>query len=328
MEKNQIFSEIREKKSNKYIISSEGFCESDKILIPRLKDALKFFAIDFETKIIVYLRPQVSWFESSYQQIVKDQNVRTIKSFNEYIKLGYIYDYCDYYSHLNLWAKYFKKENIIVIPYDPMQHKAKLYTDFLTAINISNNLELKKPPPQKTNIGLSESTIEFLRWLNILKIDTHLFQEILAIFENNQNEQFNIYNFIDQEKSDEIAQFFEESNRLVALDFLKRDNGILFPEYILNKRSPSPIFIQDDIFIPENFIQHIEFIKSKNKKVLQNLYSQIYVLDSDAKKTKQQFLSLLDSILEKKKTNELLKRNSKFNKLLLILNRYRKSCQI
>jgi len=72
----KIFSEIREKKSNKYIISSEGFCESDKILIPRLKDALKFFAIDFETKIIVYLRPQVSWFESSYQQIVKDQNVK------------------------------------------------------------------------------------------------------------------------------------------------------------------------------------------------------------------------------------------------------------
>jgi len=298
----KIFSEIKNylEKSNSCIISSEGFCESDKILLPRLIDTIRFFAIDVEIKIIVFLRPQVSWFESSYQQIVKDLVARSIRLFNEYVKMDYIYEYCDYNSHLNLWANYFGKDNIIVIPYDPMQHKAKLFTDLLRAIDVSDNLVLKNPPPQKTNIGLAVPTIEFLRWLNIIKIDNRLFQEIIAIFENNHIEQFKSSSFIDQEKSDEIEQFFEESNRLVAFNYLKRNDGILFPEHIHSKRNPGPIYLQHNTFMPELFIQQIEIIKNENERVLKNLYSHVYKLDLNdlsANNPKQQFLSILKRVL-------------------------------
>ena len=84
----KVFTEIKNNLFNyqKFILSSEGFCENYKIIVPQLKKTLEYFNLDIQIKIITFYRKQESLLLSAYQQIVKGLKRRSALTFEKLIQ--------------------------------------------------------------------------------------------------------------------------------------------------------------------------------------------------------------------------------------------------
>ena len=112
------------------LLSSECFYEKDKILLPKLIEALTYFKINVPIKIIIFCRSQQECFESSYQQQIKTIGSFKTFRFNEFVKIKLESVANNYYNRINRWSSFFGKENIIVVPYEFKHFTNKLFTDF------------------------------------------------------------------------------------------------------------------------------------------------------------------------------------------------------
>jgi len=155
---------IESNNCNKVILSSEEFSVIDKSAIEKLKNYLK----NFEVKIIVYLRSQVSLFESMYNQQVKDWKSPRKEPINFFLTMPeLIYQKFNYLENLKNWAEFFGKENIIV----------EVYKDYSTIDSFSNIVGI-----DKSKINNSASTIDVnksisLKSLEIMRLSKHLIKD-------------------------------------------------------------------------------------------------------------------------------------------------------
>ena len=199
-----------------------------------LKDKLS--AHDIDCRIIVYLRRQDSFMLSLWSQRVK-AGLRKC-SFEEFLKENYPNDYYDY---LNMLSGIFGKDHIIVRSFERSRFKeGDLLEDFLDifGIDIKDGFTVGNP---EQNQKLEGSYLELRRMIGHLpeyaKHNSYpglVFQRVQA--ENYFKEDFKKYHFIDSDKMAAFLSKFSESNRMVAKEYLGREDGKLFddetvPEY-------------------------------------------------------------------------------------------------
>jgi hypothetical protein len=113
------------------IISSEGLSN-----VPAA--ALRNWLGNADMKVVVYIREQVEYMASMYQQAVKGGNVTA--SFEEYIARFKI----DYEKILLGWEREFGPDNLIVRPYDKTRLvEGNVVADFLQVIGIPDHRNFK-----------------------------------------------------------------------------------------------------------------------------------------------------------------------------------------
>ena len=304
----RVFSEIRDNLNDvgKCIISAENFYGNCETACPNIRKILDFFQIDVQVKIIIFFRPQVSLIESFYQQLVKSIIDRSTLTFSQYLQNPYAF--CDYYQQANLWAACFGKENIIIRRYDPSQTRTKIYEDFLSAVNLSGQFEWEIPPALEMNKGLQNDTVEFLRWLNILRIDGQVFRRVVDLLQKVDSAGQKSCNFIGMQEAARLKRLYEGSNRMVAIEYLNSPDGILFPGELTSELGSETVFTQSGDFCPGEFKHQIEFIKEQDDLLLYALYTEAYKLisgDLITYQAKHSLLSFLKRYLDADKINWL-----------------------
>ena len=144
------------------LLSSEVFLEGLNVA-----DSVRQF-IDqdaFDVSIIVYLRNQVDWLQSVYNEVIRDPYRRftgDIFQLREYQQ-----KYHDYERILEPWVKHFGADAIILRPYGNFRCKNEIFHDFLNSVGIKDldsfNYDVKKG---NENIRLHPLATEFLRRAN------------------------------------------------------------------------------------------------------------------------------------------------------------------
>ncbi len=300
-----VFSEIKNnfKKYQKFVLSSEGFIEKDTIILPRLLQTIEFFQLDVLVQIVIFCRPQPSWYESAYNQLIRELKTRTKDSFDVFFRARSIYAINNYYLLLNRWSSYFGKENMILTVYDPKQDRLKIFSDFKQLLEIPVDLPMISPPKEASNISLQPEAIEFLRWLNVLEIDSGIFEKIVKVLSSETRKPIARQHWLSPEKAKMIYHDFEATNRIVAYEYLNKTNGILFENYhIEDSNAFANPFIQLDYFNPVLFSHQIELIQQSDPALLTDLYRQLYLANSPTIiyfNTKDCFLTHIDKLVSK-----------------------------
>ena len=191
---------------------------------------------DMDCRIIVYLRRQDSFMQSLWSQRIK-AGIRK-DSFEEFLKEPYPNDY---YAYLSMLADIFGKDHIIARSFERSRFKnGDLLEDFLDIFGLDIKDGFKVGNPEQ-NQKLEGSYLELRRMMGHLpEYAIHnvypgfVFQKLQA--KNYFNEDFKKYHPIDSDKLSAFLKSFDESNSLVAKEYLERDDGKLFddsgiPEY-------------------------------------------------------------------------------------------------
>ena len=191
---------------------------------------------DMDCRIIVYLRRQDSFMQSLWSQRIK-AGIRNT-SFEEFLKESYPNDY---YEYLNNLAGIFGKDHIIARSFERSRFKnGDLLEDFLDIFGMDINDGFKVDNSVQ-NQKLEGSYLELRRMIGHLpeyaKHNVYpgfVFQKLQA--QNYFKEDFKKYHPIDSDKLSAFLKSFDESNSLVAKEYLGREDGKLFddmniPEY-------------------------------------------------------------------------------------------------
>lgn len=200
----------------------------------------RFNSIGCEVKIIVYLRRQDMAAMSVYNQNVKGGQM-TSETFDEYLDGGGA-DFCqlDYYEQLKKIEKDVCKENIIIRVYENGQFEGEgntIYSDFLKCIGLAYETAKYEIKNERVNLSLQGNYIELKRIINGLpeyrESDNFMLKPLKAAsafkFENSLHGK---ESFLTPEKAMAFMSQFETGNRKLAVEFLGREDGILFREPI------------------------------------------------------------------------------------------------
>ncbi len=306
------------------LLSSEVFFEKDKILLPKLIEALTYFKINVPIKIIIFFRPQQECYESSYQQQIKTIGSFKPIRFNEFVKIKLESVANNYYNRINRWSSFFGKENIIVVPYESKQFTNKIFTDFKQILEIPDGLVLKEPSQSQSNIGLKTHAVEFLRWMNILKIEDDDFQEILLALAIEIKKEVGNYKLLTSQIAKEIYKKFEKSNSMIAKEYLNRPDGILFQNQETFFSDDYQAYYQHDEFLPESFQHEIALIKKNNIEILESIDLHLHSYKSSdlvAMRAKQSFRNYLKKIIsfDREKMLQNMRTGIRYRDMKLIL---------
>ncbi|AQU99939.1 hypothetical protein B2D07_03530 [Desulfococcus multivorans] len=143
-----------------------------------------------------------------------------------------VYKYVNFENRLELWHKYFGKENICVRIYEKEQLTEGIFADFLESIELKMDTPYIEPN-QKTNRSFHPDVTEFLRLTNKISNEQHLalVAELSGISDilNTQNPTKQRLLLSPIARRD-IQKRYEMSNREIAQYYLNRDNKCLFYE--------------------------------------------------------------------------------------------------
>jgi hypothetical protein len=145
-----LHTELAKTRCSNIFISSEAFsrfveCESQ---IEYVKYQLK----DYSVKILIYIRDQIEYFESAYNQAIKhDNETCTIQKLLRESWLSMSYN-----KVIEQWANIFGEENIIVRVYDKSIFPNGVVTDILQCIGFDHLTDSEKFP-----FVLRSNTVDF-----------------------------------------------------------------------------------------------------------------------------------------------------------------------
>lgn len=234
----------------------------------------RFRAIGCDVKIVVYLRRQDQIVESLWNQWVKSFFRSTI-TFREWLdKRKYSYYPMDYYGHLMKIAKHVGKENILIRVYEKSRFEGdeqSIFSDFFQTIGLPLTDEYKRDYIS-TNNGLKNNFIELKRILNGIpeyrELEDFMGRPVLYASDyagtmdgGPKNTMFSY-----QEQL-EILKEYEETNRKVAVEFLGREDGILFTEPV--KELPMWKWNPDTVTRDMMLIMGEVFIAQEKKRIRQ-----------------------------------------------------------
>ena len=208
-----------------------------------------------QMKVVVYLRRQDLFAQALWNQSVKNV-VRDSRNFEKYLKSKALEsNNLDYYKTLSFIAGCIGKENLIVRVFEKdifLRSKEGIYRDFLEAIGEDMHEEYVLPP-ENQNERLDGNFIEIKRLIN----QVPEYKEMPVDFIDwpiqwasslRKPEKVSYFGYEDQLK---YLQQFEESNRLVAEEFLGKKNGVLFGDAVerLPKWEINPDTMYQDIIL-------------------------------------------------------------------------------
>lgn len=121
-----------------------------------------------DVRILCYLRPQDRELEAVYNQCVKHETGFS-GSIADFLPL--MEEMLDYAGHLDLWAKSFGAENIVVRSYS--QAADRLISDFLEASVGIEDVAGFRPAKENGNTRLNRDILEYKRILNKIPVPRH-----------------------------------------------------------------------------------------------------------------------------------------------------------
>ena len=216
----QMKKEIDETKPEKVVISSEAFMHyKDEPILEKFSHSLN--SLFEEIYILVYLRRQDLWKESSYSQVVKDYGVRVKRIFKESAGYSKELDWLLMYDKfLSRWKTFFPKAKIIPRIYDRKAlPNGDVIKDFLSILGIEygkfENLE-SDPNPSLSHLS------------------TLALREINEKFDLTPEEHGKIVQYLfklDKEEGSPLKTFFTLQERIKFLEYFRESNERLFSEW-------------------------------------------------------------------------------------------------
>jgi hypothetical protein len=302
---NKYLDEINTSDFDKIILSSEHFegLMRRNSLKKEIRALKEFLVPKFQVKIIFYVRRQDEIIESIYNESVRNIDMRSDKSFSEFIKITTeskpddslktenISSFLNYYAPLTEWSDVFGKENIIVRCYEQEQLPKGIYHDFLDAIGLSLDGRYRTPE-NRMRESLSWDLIEIMRICNTqFKEDINFHKFLIKSFKkikigNNDKKQ---HLLSPQQRRDFIA-FFDKSNAKIAREFLGRSDGRLFYAPLPDLQEP---------WEPYTGLT-VEKIVPIFTQMLFNMDNQKHKLDDQIRDLKDQIQKLIDRSLKQR----------------------------
>lgn len=198
---------------NDVILSSEGLSFTE----PR---ALADWLGNLDTSIIVYLREQVEWLASGYQQEVKSRAITS--QFSEFINLFDV----DYAKFLDKWASVFGADRIIPRIYTKeLLVGNNVVTDFLSVLGIDDAGPFIANQRPDGNPSITGALLEAKLRINALGFsDSELLSAthapLLALA--NEDSAYKGSVGVDPRLVQEIREKYRESNSVVARQYFNR----------------------------------------------------------------------------------------------------------
>lgn len=237
-------------KFSKIILSDEGVWRQSIYDRTDFWEKLKtdFTELGFDVKIIVYFRRQDLFVQSHWAQKVKEG---ARYDFHEYLSLPLCTEYpLDYYQYMDMLAKIFGKEALIIRVFERKQFGGENHTiqeDFLEifGLKMSDGFILEK---SVYNTSLQGNYLEIKRVLNSLpefKSNRHLLISTMKAIQDEELFEHNMrkYTFFASGEQKKFMEQFDEANSKLAREFLNRKDGKLFydeikeePEYKVDSK--------------------------------------------------------------------------------------------
>ena len=179
-------------------------------------------------KLIVYLRRQDDHMVSRYQQVVKVGETRTLAERIQVLDLRGTYDY---YARLSAWQQVEPTEFVVRRFERDRFVDGSLYQDFLDAVGIDARAD-DLTQIVRANESLDAETVEFLRILNIFRLENDT-TGILPAYNRSmmpvlQRAATGPTLTMPESFLDEFMSRWEESSRRVAVEMLGDESGELF----------------------------------------------------------------------------------------------------
>lgn len=194
-----------------------------------------FRKIGCQVKIILYLRRQDAVAESLYNQNVKSNRMLD-KSLMEYLNGTMVKSFSlHYYEPLAEIERHLGKENICVRVYEKEQFEGgTIYSDFLHSVGLAFDDRYKIERPA-ANLGLQGNYIELKRVVNGLpeykELNDFMARPLRAASaaktEGMLHGKETLFEYDEQVR---FMSGFEEENSRIAVEYLGREDGVLFRE--------------------------------------------------------------------------------------------------
>lgn len=235
---------------------------------------IKDISAEIEIVVIVYLRKQIDYLESQYRECVRlillDESFYKICNFPTKEMDG-VKKSLDYYSVLEEMADVIGKKNILVRPYEKGQFKnGNIIEDFLELIGLSLSNEFILPE-RNYNPSMSNAALEMKRYMNLSSIATQknmndCFYDVLmedGVEEGSEKECVHFKSLLSFSQRQEFMKNYEDINRKIAVDYLNRENGILFYEKDNENLAGASVSTHDLLKQTIRFFTSVILIKNK-----------------------------------------------------------------
>lgn len=180
-------------------------------------------------RVVAYLRRQDDHLASLYQQEVKVGETRRM---SEWVSLSGLRGH-DYHTRLSAWRDVVRPDEVVVRPFERSGFVGgSLYADFFDAAGADID-ESELAPPEIRNPSLDAETIEFLRLLNLHRVEqgaeAWLIDNLEVVERLRQHEPGPTLT-LPEATLDRLMERWEEPNRRTAEEFRPDLGGALFHE--------------------------------------------------------------------------------------------------
>jgi hypothetical protein len=218
---NDFVSFAKENRDKNIIISSEHFSSRmvKDISLTFIHSKISELAPFFDVKVIIYLRRQDKFMESTYSTIIKAGGNL---GFDDFLKTHIDQDFRYNFSViLNLWSSYFGKSSLIVKDYETEVRTGGLLNSFFDIVGVdSSKLILEN---KNENVSWPSSVIELARFCNTPRVSSILGNHRVTFLDSitktlPQKERTKAYKF-NSEQRNTILQRYKASNKAVEAEY-------------------------------------------------------------------------------------------------------------
>ncbi len=207
---------------DKLILSSETFMRCNHAMVREYYD-------EFEIKIIIFLRRQDTWLESTLNQNMK-MNMDMETGLEDHTRKKE--KNLDYYRLINLWAEHFGRDNLIIVPFQKSSFPDSLESTFLQLVGVPWNSRFQRQKAKNTR--LNRDSIAYLNdFPEKNRTRNPEFHRIVELLQNYSVMKPDLpeyrFSYPPKERLSILAKY-RESNQQLAKEFLQFESGILFDE--------------------------------------------------------------------------------------------------
>lgn len=234
---------------NKIVISAEHFSSRLREAgIKRLKAELDKIAQDVELKVILYIRRQDWFIESSYSTAIKAGSTSLFDDFF-IANVNAVYRY-DFSILLQSWSEVFSDQNILVADYDDILSTRSLIPHFCKVIGADTTS--LTPENKIENPTWSPAMLEFVRLSNSPKMKQQL--------GGNRLDFFNYINEIQSTENIPKSCLMTPTQRQLVLEKYKQSNDAVQNKYFTGHqlfakaKDPSTLILADNTQCTRQYI--------------------------------------------------------------------------
>lgn len=211
--KENITKEIQNTSYKYYFISEEELSYPDK----RIPKKLDFLGSLGKVVVIFIVRNQVSFFDSLYRQFITQTGLHLIDDFDSFIQKDINKKRGMFFEIAESWGEVFGRENILVQDFDKLRSDKGVLSNFFQITGC--NYRPKNKNTKEVNPSISAVHAEFIRRL-ATKLPNLDRRPIVKYFKSDKNsKQLSGENLITKERSDTIANSYQESNNLLKENY-------------------------------------------------------------------------------------------------------------